>query len=129
MKYLMLTAMLLTIGGGAAAQAPTVWATATLAFDYPVTTGTTGPFQRTVTAAEVQGWTASILVNDTRYVLTDTCVLVDTTTPPVIRCTAPIPFVATAATTARVPDFQATLHDILPTADRPQPIFVAVYLQ
>jgi glucose-6-phosphate dehydrogenase assembly protein OpcA len=76
---------------------------ATVTFTYAATTP----------AATVQGWTATMYVNNTPIVLTDTCVLTTTVTPNVNTCTATVPMTAInpALTTTGPQTFEGTLAD------------------
>lgn len=76
---------------------------ATVIFNYP----------NTVSAAVVQGYTATLYVNGTPFVLTDVCVLVTTVTPNVVQCTAPLPNVTAALTASGPQNFDVTLADVI----------------
>lgn len=82
-------------------------------FDYP----------NTSPAATVQGWTATLYVNGTPFVLTDTCVLT-TAAPIVVRCTATFPNVTSALTPSGVQNFEVTLMDVVLESAKSSPPFV-----
>jgi hypothetical protein len=75
---------------------------ATVTFDYTVT-----PLP---TAAVVQGWTFTLTVNSTKFVLNDTCVL-NSAGPIVVTCTATLPNITTALTGSGPQSFTGTLAD------------------
>lgn len=77
---------------------------ANVIFDYP----SPGPL-----ASVIQGWTATLYVNAIPFVLNDTCVLVTTVTPNVVRCTAPLPVITTALTPTGPQNFEVTVMDVV----------------
>jgi hypothetical protein len=97
MKRLILVVALLALAAPVYAQAATV----------------TYTYSAATPAATVQGWTATLYVNNVAIPLADTCVLTTTVTPNVNTCTATVTNAAiTAALTATGPQtFEGTLAD------------------
>lgn len=76
------------------------------------------------TAAQVTGYISTLYVNGTLFILSHNCVLITTTIPNVITCTANLPNITSALTASGPQNFEVTLKDVILESSKSIPPFV-----